>query len=86
MGSDFGFQIKFTIFGLKLVLRVNLDFFAPDLNKSSSKYLLFTKVVKKLGVSASQSFKLSQTHILKVFWTKFSVFFGKYMLYMIQVF
>ena len=37
---DFVVQVKYTIFWLTLGLRVYLDFYAPELPKSTSKYFL----------------------------------------------
>ena len=49
MGTDFIFQVKCTMFWIKRGLRVHLDLYAPDFPKCTSKYLLFSKVVRKHG-------------------------------------
>ena len=49
MSTEFVLQTKCTIFWIKRVLREYLGLCAPDCHKSISKYLIFTKVVKKHG-------------------------------------
>ena len=43
------FQVTCTIFWLNISFRVHLDLYVPDFPKSTSKYLLFTKDVRKHG-------------------------------------
>ena len=49
MDSDLVFQVKCTIFWINRDLRVHLDLYAPNFPRSTSKFLFFTKVVKKHG-------------------------------------
>ena len=70
MGTDFVLQVKCTIFWLKRGLRVHLGLYAPDCPKSTSKYLLFTKVVRKHGsryLTGMNSFRM-QCWLKELFW------------------
>ena len=49
MCTDFVLQVKFIIFWLNRGLRVHMDLYAPDFPKIISKYLYFTKIVRKHG-------------------------------------
>ena len=68
------FQVKCTIFWLNRGLRVHLDLYAPDFPKTISKYLYFTKVVRKHGsrcFTAMSNF-LMQYLYKELFWAMYS--------------
>ena len=83
MCTDFVCQVKYTISWLNRDLRVYLDLYAPDFPKSTSKYLLFTKVVRKhVSRCFTQVCHLwIQSFLKQWFWTaQSSKFFKIYML------
>ena len=83
MCTDFVCQGKCTISWLNRGLRVYLDSDAPDFPKSTSKYLLFTKVVRKHGSRCFTAicYLWSQSFYKELFWAaQSSKLFKIYML------
>ena len=83
--TDFVFHVKWTKFCFKRGLMVQLDLYAPDFSKSTSKYLFFTNYLESMHLSASTQCIIFKFNVFKkIFWAAQS--FKLFQFYILKIF